>query len=82
LQQHACKARVVELEVPLVVELEEGRTVRVVLLQVDVVQFRLLGREAAVLANVHLLREKIKSRLKLINIRFSLKKKLVMVCLF
>jgi hypothetical protein len=45
------------------------------------VQFRLLGREAAVLANVHLLREKIKSRLKLINIQFSLNKKFVLVCL-
>ncbi len=54
LQQHAGEARVVELEVPLVVELEEGRAVRVVLLQVEVVQLRLLGRVTAVLAHVDL----------------------------
>ena len=54
LEKHARKVGVVKLEVSLVVELEEGGAVRVVLLQVDVVQLRLLRREAAVLADVHL----------------------------
>jgi len=54
LQQHAGKIAVVELEVSLVVELEEGGTVGVLLLQVDVVHLRLLRRVPAVLAHIHL----------------------------
>ena len=54
MKQHAGKTGVVELEVPLVVELEEGGAVGVVILQVDVMKFRLLRGEAAVFADVHL----------------------------
>lgn len=46
--------RVVELEMPLVVELEQGGAVWVLLLQVDIVDLWLLGRVAAVLAHVNL----------------------------
>ena len=46
--------RVVELEMPLVVEFEQGRAVGVLLLQVDVVDLRLLGRVAAVFTHVNL----------------------------
>lgn len=59
---------------PLVVELEEGGAVRVVLLQVHVVQFRLLGGEATVLANIHLERNfkiSLITILKMIEIRTS-----------
>lgn len=58
LEQHVCKVRVGELEVPLVVELEQRGAVRVFLLQVNVVHFRLLGGVSALLANVHLQRAK------------------------
>lgn len=43
-----------ELEVPLVVELEQGGAVRVELLQVQVVHLGLVGGVAALLADVHL----------------------------
>jgi len=46
--------RVVELEMPLVVKLEQGWAVRMLLLQVDVVNLGLLGRVAAVLTHVNL----------------------------
>lgn len=46
--------RVVELKMPLVVEFEQGGAVGVLLLQVDIVDLRLLGRVAAVLAHVNL----------------------------
>lgn len=42
-----------KLEVSLVVELEQGRTVRVVLLEVQVVDFWLVARVTALLADVH-----------------------------
>ncbi len=54
MKQHAGEAGVVELEMPLVVELKERGAVRVALLQVQVVQLGLLRRVAAVLAHVHL----------------------------
>ena len=54
LQQHGREARVVELEVPLVVKLEERRRVGMLLLQVEVVELRLLCRVTAVLTNVNL----------------------------
>lgn len=54
LEEHVGEVVVGELEVPLVVELEQRRTVRVVLLQVEVVHFRLVRRVAALLAHVHL----------------------------
>jgi hypothetical protein len=54
LQQHVGKVAVRELEVPLVVELEQGRAVRVLVLEVEIVHFRLLRRVAALLANVDL----------------------------
>ena len=54
LEKHARKVGVVKLEVSLVVELEEGGAVGVVILQVDVMKFRLLRGEAAVFADVHL----------------------------
>jgi len=46
--------RVVELEMPLVVKLEQGWAVGMLLLQVDVVNLGLLGRVAAVLTHVNL----------------------------
>ena len=53
--------RVVELEMPLVVKLEQGWAVRMLLLQVDVVNLGLLGRVAAVLTHVNLAKgEKLK----------------------
>ena len=52
--QVAGEVSVVELEVSLVVELEEGGAVGVLLLQVDVVHLGLLGRVPAVLAHIHL----------------------------
>lgn len=54
LQEHGSEARVVELEVPLVVELEERRRIGMLLLQVEVVELGLLCRVAAVFADVHL----------------------------
>ena len=54
MQQHVGEAVVGELEVPLVVELEQSRTVRVVLLEVDVVDLGLVGRVTALFAHVHL----------------------------
>ena len=48
------KVRVVELEMPLVVELGEGGTEGVLLLEVDVVNLRLGGRVPAVLTHIHL----------------------------
>ena len=52
--QVAGEVSVVELEVSLVVELEEGGAVGVVLLQVQVVDLGLWRRVPAVLAHVHL----------------------------
>ena len=60
--QVAGEVGVVELEVSLVVELEEGGAVGVLLLQVDVVNFWLLGRVAAVFTHVNLERGEIKSQ--------------------
>lgn len=54
LKQHAGKTGVVELEVPLVVELEKGWTVWVVLFQVQVVKLRFLGGVTAVFTHVNL----------------------------
>lgn len=54
LQQHVGEVAVRELEVPLVVELEEGRAVGVLVLEVQVVDLRLLRRVAALLAHVDL----------------------------
>ncbi len=54
LQEHAGKVRVTELEVPLVVELIEGRTQWMVVFQVQVMDFRFRGGASAILANVHL----------------------------
>ena len=48
--------RVVELEMPFVIKLEQGWAVRVLLLQVDVVNLGLLGRVATVLTHVNLAR--------------------------
>lgn len=53
-EQVVCKLRIGKLEVALVVELEKGRRVGVLLLQVQVVYFRFVGRVAALLAYVHL----------------------------
>ena len=52
--KETCEVGVVELEMPLVVELEEGGRVGVVLLEVDVVVLRLARRVPALLADVHL----------------------------
>jgi len=54
LQKHAGEVGVVEFEMPLVVELEEGGGVRVVILQMEIVDLGLRGGVAAVLTNVHL----------------------------
>ena len=54
--------RIVELEMPLVIKFEQSWAVGVLLLQVDVVNFWLLGRVAAVFTHVNLEREKIKSQ--------------------
>ena len=59
LQQHGREARVVELEVPLVVKLEERRRVGVLLLEVEVVELGLLCRVAAVLAHINLCKSSI-----------------------
>ena len=58
MEEHAGKAGVVELEVPLVVELEECWAVRVVLLEVEVVQLRLLRGVATVFTNIDLQNKK------------------------
>ena len=58
LEQHAGEVVVGELEVALVVELEQGRTVRVVVLEVQVVHLGLVGRVAALLAHVDLVESK------------------------
>ena len=57
MEQETGEIGVAELEVPLVVELEEGGTVGVVLLQVQVVQLGLGGGVATVLTNIHLKRK-------------------------
>jgi hypothetical protein len=53
LEQHVCEIRIRKLEVSLVVEFEQGRTVGVFLFQVKVVDFGLAGRVSALLAHVH-----------------------------
>ena len=54
LEEQACKVGVGELEVTLVIELEQCRTVGMLVLQVQVVDLGLGGGVAAVLAHVHL----------------------------
>ena len=54
LQEHTRKVAVVELEVSFVVEFEQCRAVGVILLEVEVVQFRLWCRVSTVLTDVHL----------------------------
>jgi len=53
-EEHVGKVAVAELEVSLVVELEEGGGEGVLLLQVDVVHFRLLRGVPAIFAHVYL----------------------------
>lgn len=53
-KEHVCEVGVVELEVPLVVELEEGGAVGVVVLEVNVVALGLAGGVATLLAHVDL----------------------------
>lgn len=53
-QQVVCELRVGELEVTLVVELQQGWRVGMLVLQVDVVDFGLVGGVPALLAHVHL----------------------------
>jgi hypothetical protein len=57
LEKETGEIGVAELEVPLVVELEKGGTVRVVLFQVQVVQLGLGCGVTTVLANIHLKRK-------------------------
>lgn len=54
LEQHIGEIAVGELEVPLIVELEQRRTVGMLLLQVKIVHFRFVRGVSALLANVHL----------------------------
>ena len=54
MKQHVGKVVVGEFKMSLVVELEQGRTVWVVLLQVDVVHLGLVSRVPAFFANVNL----------------------------
>ena len=54
--------RIVELEMPLVIKFEQSWAVGVLLLQVDVVNFWLLGRVAAVFTHVNLEKGKMKSQ--------------------
>lgn len=56
-QQIVGKLRVGELKVPLVVELEQRRREGMVVLQMQVVDLRLAGGVAALLAHVHLYRK-------------------------
>lgn len=58
LEQHVGEVAVGELEVSLVVELEQRRAVRVLVLQVQVVNLGLLRRVTAFLAHVHLANRK------------------------
>lgn len=53
-EQVVRERRIVKLEVPLVVELEQRGRVGMLLLQVHVVHLRLVGRVATLLAHVHL----------------------------
>lgn len=61
LQQHVGEVAVGEFEVPFVVELEQSRTVRVLVLEVEIVDFRLLCRVAALFAYVNLRAQRTKS---------------------
>lgn len=61
LQQHVGKVAVCEFEVPFVVELEEGRTVRMLVLEVKIVNFRLLRRVSTLFAHVNLPHTKTRS---------------------
>ena len=54
MQQHAGKVAVVEFEMSLVIELEQSRTVRVILLEMEIVKLWLWRGVATVLANIHL----------------------------
>ena len=56
LQHVVAESLGVELEMPLVVELEEGGGVGVLLLQVEVVHLGLLGGVPTVLTDIHLAR--------------------------
>lgn len=53
-EEDVCEVGVVELEMPLVVELEQRGTVGVVVLEVHVVALRLARGVAALLAHIHL----------------------------
>ena len=70
LQQHAGKVAVVELEVSLVVELEEGGAVGMLLLQVQVVDLGLGRRVPAVLAHVHLNTTSVQKQFSSSNIHY------------
>ena len=54
MKQHVGKVVVGEFKVPLVVELEQGRAVRMVLFKVDIVHLRFVGRMPALFTDVHL----------------------------
>lgn len=71
-QQVVRKGRVGELEVPLVVELQQSRRERMVVLQVDVVHLGLIRCVATLFANVHL--KKREKKEKKINIYSKLSK--------
>ena len=54
LKQHAGKVAVVEFEMSLVIELEQSRTVRMVLLEMEIVKLWLWCGVATVLTHIHL----------------------------
>ncbi len=61
--------RIVELKMPLVVEFEQGGAVGVLLLQVDIVDLRRLGRVATVLAHVNLEMGKVNIKLGYLHVQ-------------
>lgn len=73
LEQDVGKGLVVELEMPLVVELQQGRRVRVVFLEVHVVELRLGRRVTALFADVDLA----KTRKKAMNQSIILQNEIV-----
>ena len=54
LKKHACKIRIGELEMSLIIEFQECRTVRVIILEVQIVHFRFSGGMTTILTNVNL----------------------------
>ena len=54
LEQHTGKTGIVELKVTFVIELQKSRAIRVLLLQVQVVDFRLFGSVATIFADIDL----------------------------